>query len=144
MTAKQPSGGGTRLREVAAVFLKLGVIGFGGPAAHIALMREEVVTRRKWLSDGRFLDLLGMTNLIPGPNSTEMAIYLGYRRAGWPGLVAGGVCFIVPAMVIVWALAAAYVRYGGEPQVGWLLYGVKPVIIAVVVQAIWGLGRAAV
>ena len=85
-----------------------------------------------------------MTNLIPGPNSTEMAIYLGYRRAGWPGLVAGGVCFIVPAMVIVWALAAAYVRYGGEPQVGWLLYGVKPVIIAVVVQAIWGLGRAAV
>src|SRR2546430_2404565 len=144
MTAKQPSGGGTRLREVAAVFLKLGVIGFGGPAAHIALMREEVVTRRKWLSDGRFLDLLGMTNLIPGPNSTEMAIYLGYRRAGWPGLVAGGVCFIVPAMVIVWALAAAYVRYGGDPQVGWLLYGVKPVIIAVVVQAIWGLGRAAV
>ena len=144
MTAKQPSGGGSRLREVAAVFLKLGVIGFGGPAAHIALMREEVVTRRKWLSDGRFLDLLGMTNLIPGPNSTEMAIYLGYRRAGWPGLVAGGVCFIVPAMVIVWALAAAYVRYGGEPQVGWLLYGVKPVIIAVVVQAIWGLGRAAV
>src|SRR5437867_10035715 len=134
----------TPLREVMALFVKLGVIGFGGPAAHIALMREEVVTRRKWLSDSRFLDLLGMTNLIPGPNSTEMAIYLGYTRAGWPGLLAGGACFIVPAMVIVWALAAAYVRYGGEPQVGWLLYGVKPVIIAVVVQAIWALLRTAV
>src|SRR5437016_10084888 len=85
-----------------------------------------------------------MTNLIPGPNSTEMAIYLGYTRAGWPGLVAGGACFVVPAMVIVWALAWAYVRYGAQPQVGWLLYGVKPVVIAVVVQAIWGLLRTAV
>ena len=132
------------LREVALLFVKLGVIGFGGPAAHIALMREEVVTRRKWVSDERFLDLLGMTNLIPGPNSTEMAIHLGYVRAAWPGLLAGGACFILPAMAIVWALAWAYVRYGGEPQVGWLLYGVKPVIIAVVVQAIWGLGRTAV
>jgi len=127
-----------------ALFFKLGVIGFGGPAAHIALMREEVVKRRKWVSDERFLDLLGMTNLIPGPNSTEMAIHLGYTRAGWPGLVAGGVCFVVPAMVIVWALAWAYVRYGAQPQVGWLLYGVKPVIIAVVVQAIWALLRTAV
>jgi len=134
----------TPLGEVALLFVKLGVIGFGGPAAHIALMREEVVTRRKWVSDERFLDLLGMTNLIPGPNSTEMAIHLGYVRAGWPGLLAGGACFILPAMAIVWALAWAYVRYGGEPQVGWLLYGVKPVIIAVVVQAIWGLGRTAV
>ena len=127
-----------------ALFFKLGVIGFGGPAAHIALMREEVVKRRKWVSDERFLDLLGMTNLIPGPNSTEMAIHLGYTRAGWPGLVAGGACFVVPAMVIVWALAWAYVRYGAQPQVGWLLYGVKPVIIAVVVQAIWALLRTAV
>ena len=127
-----------------ALFFKLGVIGFGGPAAHIALMREEVVKRRKWVSDERFLDLLGMTNLIPGPNSTEMAIHLGYTRAGGPGLVAGGVCFVVPAMVIVWALAWAYVRYGAQPQVGWLLYGVKPVIIAVVVQAIWALLRTAV
>src|SRR5918996_1993419 len=132
------------VREVARVFGTLGVIGFGGPAAHIALMREEIVRRRRWVSDERFLDLLGMTNLIPGPNSTEMAIHLGYTRAGWPGLVAGGACFIVPAMAIVWALAAAYVRYGEEPQVGWLLYGVKPVIIAVVVQAIWGLLRTAV
>jgi len=127
-----------------ALFFKLGVIGFGGPAAHIALMREEVVKRRKWVSDERFLDLLGMTNLIPGPNSTELVIHLGYTRAGWPGLVAGGACFVVPAMVIVWALAWAYVRYGAQPQVGWLLYGVKPVIIAVVVQAIWALLRTAV
>src|SRR3989441_706533 len=107
-------------------------------------MREEVVTRRKWVSDERFLDLLGMTNLIPGPNSTEMAMHLGYSRAGWPGLLAGGACFILPAMAIVWALAWAYARYGAQPQVGWLLYGVKPVIIAVVLQAIWGLGRTAV
>src|SRR2546425_111557 len=93
-------------------------------------MREEVVTRRKWVSDERFLDLLGMTNLIPGPNSTEMAMHLGYSRAGWPGLLAGGACFILPAMAIVWALAWAYARYGAQPQVGWLLYGVKPVLIA--------------
>jgi chromate transporter len=132
------------LREVIVLFTKLGVIGFGGPAAHIALMREEVVRRRRWISDERFLDLLGMTNLIPGPNSTEMAIHLGYLRAGWPGLVAGGVCFIVPAMVSVLAFAWAYVRYGSRPEVAWLLYGVKPVIIAVVLQAVWSLARAAV
>jgi len=132
------------LGEVIALFTKLGTIGFGGPAAHIALMREEVVRRRRWISDERFLDLLGMTNLIPGPNSTEMAIHLGYLRAGWPGLVAGGVCFIVPAMMSVLAFAWAYVRYGSRPEVAWLLYGVKPVIIAVVLQAVWSLGRAAV
>ena len=132
------------LREVVGLFLKLGCIAFGGPAAHVALFREEVVKRRRWVSDERFLDLLGMTNLIPGPNSTEMAIHLGYTRAGWPGLVAGGVCFVVPAMLIVWGLAWAYVRYGAQPQVTWLLYGIKPVIIAVVVQAVWGLLRTAV
>jgi chromate transporter len=132
------------LREVIGLFTKLGVIGFGGPAAHIALMREEVVRRRRWLSDERFLDLLGMTNLIPGPNSTEMAIHLGYLRAGWPGLIAGGACFIVPAMVSVLAFAWAYVRYGSRAEVAWLLYGIKPVIIAVVLQAVWSLGRAAV
>src|SRR6266571_4521120 len=132
------------LREVVVVFLRLGLVAFGGPAAHIAMMREELVRRRRWVSDERFLDLLGITNLIPGPNSTEMAIHLGYARAGGPGLVAGGVCFVVPAMVIVWALAWAYVRYGAQPQVGWLLNGVKPVIIAVVVQAIWALLRTAV
>lgn len=132
------------LREVIGLFLKLGCIAFGGPAAHIALFREEVVKRRRWVTDERFVDLLGMTNLIPGPNSTEMAIHLGYTRAGWPGLVAGGVCFVVPAMLIVWGLAWAYVRYGALPQVTWLLYGIKPVIIAVVVQAVWGLLRTAV
>ncbi|MBI4636290.1 MAG: chromate efflux transporter [Candidatus Rokubacteria bacterium] len=132
------------LREVVGLFLKLGFIGFGGPAAHVALMRDEVVRRRKWVSEEGFLDLLGMTNLIPGPNSTEMAIHLGYVRAGWPGLVAAGACFIAPAMLIVLALAWAYVRYGAQPQVAWLLYGIKPVIIAIVVQATWALLRAAV
>ena len=132
------------MREVAALFLKLGTIAFGGPAAHIAMMREEVVRRRRWVSDERFVDLLGATNLIPGPNSTEMAIHLGYLRAGWPGLIAGGACFIVPAMLIVLGCAALYVHYGARPGAGWLLYGVKPVIVAVVVQAMWGLLRSAV
>jgi chromate transporter len=129
---------------VAAVFLKLGTTAFGGPAAHIAMMRDEVVVRRKWLSDQRFLDLLGLTNLIPGPNSTEMAIHLGYLRAGWPGLLVAGACFILPAAVIVGVLAAAYVAYGSTPQADWLLYGVKPVILAVVLQALVGLARTAV
>ena len=133
-----------RVGEVTRLFLKLGVIAFGGPAAHIALMREEVVRRRKWVSDERFLDLLGMTNLIPGPNSTEMAIHLGYLRAGWPGLLLGGACFIVPAMLIVLALAWLYVRYGTTPAASAALYGITPVIIAVVVQAMWALARTAV
>ncbi len=139
--AETPRGA---VREVALVFLKLGVIAFGGPAAHIALLRDEVVRRRKWVSDERFLDLLGMTNLIPGPNSTEMTIHLGYIRAGWPGLVAGGACFILPAMLIVLAIAWAYVRYGSLPAADWVLYGIKPVIIAVVFQAMWALVRTAV
>ena len=130
--------------EVARPFLKLGLIAFGGPAAHIGLMREELVRRRKWVSDERFLDLLGMTNLIPGPNSTEMAIHLGYLRAGWPGLLLGGACFIVPAMLIVLALAWLYVRYGATPAATAALYGITPVIIAIVVQAMWALGRTAV
>lgn len=132
------------LREVAAVFLRLGFTAFGGPAAHIAMMRDEVVRRRRWVSDQQFLDLLGATNLIPGPNSTEMAIHLGFARAGWPGLIVAGASFIVPAVGIVLALAWAYVRYGAVPQAQWLLYGVKPVIIAVVIQALWMLGRTAV
>jgi chromate transporter len=138
-----PSSNGA-LREVAAVFLKLGVIGFGGPAAHIAMMRDEVVRRRRWIDDARFLDLLGMTNLIPGPNSTEMAIHLGYVRAGWPGLALGGVCFILPAMTIVLVLAWAYVAHGARPEAAAVLYGIKPVIIAVVIQAAWALARTAV
>ena len=133
-----------RTGEVARLFLKLGVIGFGGPAAHIALMEDEVVRRRRWLTREQFLDLLGATNLIPGPNSTEMAIHVGFVRAGWPGLVAGGACFILPAMLITIGLAMAYARYGRLPEAGWILYGVKPVIIAVVVQAVWGLARKAI
>jgi len=132
------------LREVVSVFLRLGVVAFGGPAAHIAMMREELVRRRRWVSDAQFIDLLGITNLIPGPNSTEMAIHLGYLRAGAWGLVLGGVCFIVPAMLIVMALAWAYVRWGGLPVATGVLYGVKPVIIAIVLQAMWGLARTAV
>ena len=132
------------LREVVSVFLRLGVVAFGGPAAHIAMMREELVRRRRWVSDAQFIDLLGITNLIPGPNSTEMAIHLGYLRAGAWGLVLGGVCFIVPAMLIVMALAWAYVRWGALPVATGVLYGVKPVIIAIVLQAMWGLARTAV
>jgi len=132
------------LREVVVVFLRLGVVAFGGPAAHIAMMREELVRRRRWVSDAQFIDLLGITNLIPGPNSTEMAIHLGYLRAGPWGLVLGGVCFIVPAMLSVMALAWAYVRWGALPVASALLYGVKPVIIAIVLQAMWGLARTAV
>jgi chromate transporter len=136
--------GPNRLAEVARLFLKLGIVGFGGPAAHIAMMRDEVVRRRRWVSDERFLDLLGMTNLVPGPNSTEMAIHLGYARAGWPGLVLGGSCFIVPAMLIVLALAWLYVRYGTAPAAISALYGVIPVILAIVAQAMWALARTAV
>ncbi|MGH2348255.1 MAG: chromate efflux transporter, partial [bacterium] len=132
------------MKELAGLFLKLGTIAFGGPAAHIAMMREEVVRRRRWMDDQHFLDLLGATNLIPGPNSTEMAIHIGYARAGWPGLIVSGVCFIVPAMGIVLALAWIYIRYGTLPEATAVLYGIKPVVIAVVVQALWGLGRIAV
>jgi chromate transporter len=135
---------GTSLRELALLFFRLGATAFGGPAAHIAMMEAEVVGRRKWLTRDEFLDLLGATNLIPGPNSTEMAIHIGYRRAGWPGLVVAGVSFILPASVIVLAIAWAYVRFRTLPRVDALFYGIKPVIIAVVVQALWGLGRTAV
>jgi chromate transporter len=132
------------LSEVAALFLKLGCVAFGGPAAHIALMRDEVVTRRRWVTEQEFLDLIGASNLIPGPTSTELAIYLGYARAGWRGLVLAGILFILPASLVSLVIAWAYVRYGSTPEATWLLYGVKPVIIAVVVQAIWALARTAV
>jgi chromate transporter len=131
------------LLDLARLFLKLGTIGFGGPAAHIAMMEDEAVRRRGWLSRERFLDLLGATNLIPGPNSTEMAIHVGHERAGWRGLVVVGVCFIAPAFAIVLAGAWAYTRYGTLPAAEGLLRGVKPAIIAVVLQALWGLGRTA-
>lgn len=132
------------LGEVARLFLKLGCIAFGGPAAHVALMREEVVRRRGWIGDEDFLDLVGAANLIPGPNSTELAIHLGYARAGWRGLLVAGACFIGPAVGIVLGLAWAYGRYGQTPRAAALLYGVKPVIIAVVLWALWGLGRTAI
>ena len=131
------------LAELATLFLRLGVTAFGGPAAHIAMMRDEVVTRREWLTDAEFLDLLAATHLIPGPNSTEMAIHLGYRRGGLSGLLVAGACFILPACFIVGIIAWSYVRYGDTPQVGWLTYGVGPVIIAIVAQALWRLGRSA-
>lgn len=134
----------SRLREVIQVFLRLGLIGFGGPAAHVAMMRDDVVRRRRWLDDDAFLDLLGATNLIPGPNSTEMAIHLGYQRAGWPGLIAGGASFILPAMLMVMGLAWVYTHYGQLPQADWLLYGIKPVVLALIANALWGLGRRAV
>ncbi len=130
-----------RLSEVAWLFFRLGWTAFGGPAAHIAMMREEVVRRRQWVSDEEFLDLVGIANLIPGPTSTELAIYLGYLRAGWLGLLVGGVCFIGPAMLIVLVLAWAYVRYGSLPQVGWLFYGIKPVVVAIIAQVLWELCR---
>jgi chromate transporter len=134
----------SRILEVASSFLKLGLTAFGGPAAHIALFRQEFVARRKWIDDQQFLDLLGATNLIPGPNSTEMAMHLGYQRAGWVGLILGGAGFLLPAMLIVMALAWVYVRLGATPRVEWLLYGIKPVIIVIILQALWGLGRKAI
>ncbi len=131
------------LREVAAVFLRLGCTAFGGPAAHVAMMRQEMVERRRWLPDQEFLDLFGAANLIPGPSSTELAILLGYRRAGWRALILAGVLFILPAMLLVYAFAWAYVRYGTLPAAQHLLYGIKPVIIAIIALALWGLRRTA-
>lgn len=133
-----------KLMEVFKLFLKLGFTAFGGPAAHIGMMHDEVVKRRKWLDEQEFLDLLGATNLIPGPNSTEMAIHISYKRAGWRGLILGGMSFIVPAVLIVLGLAWLYVQYGSYPQAEWLLYGIKPVVIAIVLQALWGLGKKAI
>ena len=132
------------LGEIARLFLKLGTVAFGGPAAHVAMMEHEVVRRRGWLTREQFLDYLGATNLIPGPNSTELAIHVGHARAGWAGLLVAGTCFILPAALIVGVVAWAYVRYGALPQAAGLLYGVKPVVIAIVLQALWGLGRSAV
>ena len=131
------------LAELALLFIKLGTTAFGGPAAHIAMMEEEVVRRRKWLTEQEFLDLLGATNLIPGPNSTEMAIHIGHRRAGWAGLLVAGACFITPAMLIVLGCAWGYTQYGSLPSAAGILYGIKPVIIAVVAQALWSLGKTA-
>jgi chromate transporter len=133
-----------RLRALALLFLKLGAISFGGPAAAIGLMQEEVVRKRRWVTQQRYLDMLGITNLIPGPNSTEMAISVGFARAGWAGLVVAGVGFIVPAALITGAIAWTYDRYGTLPLAESLLAGVKPAVIAVIVIAVWRLGKIAV
>ncbi|MEP6572482.1 MAG: chromate efflux transporter [Gemmatimonadota bacterium] len=132
-----------RLRELTAVFLKLGTIGFGGPAAHLALMEEEAIRRRGWVSQEEFVDLLGLTNLIPGPNSTEMAMHLGHRRAGAAGLVVAGLAFILPAVVITAGLAWLYVRYGARPEVIPFTAGIRPALVAVVITATWRLGKVA-
>jgi chromate transporter len=116
------------LVELAAFFLRLGATAFGGPAAHIAMMEEELVRRRRWLSPEKFLDLLGAGNLIPGPSSSELAIHIGYLLAGWAGLLVTGVCFIFPAAIMVAAPAWAYVHFGKLPEVSAILYGVKPVV----------------
>jgi chromate transporter len=132
------------LSELAKLFLKLGIIGFGGPAAHIAMMEDEVVHRRQWLTQEQFLDLVGATNLIPGPNSTEMAIHIGYIYAGGLGLIVAGTCFVVPAVLMTAALAWGYVQFGELPQVYPFLYGIKPAVLAVIFTALWRLGKKAV
>lgn len=144
--AGQVEGSGSRggVGELASLFLRLGLVGFGGPAAHIAMMEEEVVVRRGWLSREQFLDLLGATNLIPGPNSTEMAIHIGMVRAGFSGLLMAGLCFILPATVITLAFALAYVAFQAVPQLSALLFGIKPVVIAVILSAVLRLGRTAI
>lgn len=130
-----------KLKEVAGLFLKLGTIGFGGPAAHIAMFRDEVVAKRKWISEQHFLDLIGATNLIPGPNSTEMAIHIGYEKAGWKGLIVAGLCFILPAVFITGIFAWLYKRYGQLPEVQPFIYGIKPAIIAIIIAAIFPLAK---
>jgi chromate transporter len=132
------------LLELALLFLGLGATAMGGPAVHIAMMEEEIVARRRWLTREEFLDFLGATNLIPGPNSTEMAIHVGRVRAGWPGLLVAGISFILPAALMVSALASTYVRYGALPQIAALLYGVKPVVIVIIAQGAYRLGLSAV
>jgi len=129
------------LKEIAKLFLKLGIIGFGGPAVHIAMMQHEVVIKKKWLTEQHFLDLIGATNLIPGPNSTEMAIHIGHEKAGWKGLIVAGTCFILPAVIITGFLAWIYKEFGQIPEVKPFLYGIKPAIIAVILSAIFPLAK---
>jgi len=130
-----------RLKEVALLFLKLGTFSIGGPAVYIALMHQEAVRRRHWIDEQRFLDLVGATNLIPGPNAAEMAIHLGLIRAGWSGLIASGALFMLPGVAATLFVAWAYVTYGSIAEVGWVLYGVKPAVIGIVIEALWKLGR---
>ena len=132
------------LPELALVFLKLGTIAFGGPAAHIAMMEDEFVRKRHWITEAEFLDRLAAASLIPGPSSTEVAIFIGQSKRGWAGLIIGGCCFIIPAAVLVTLIAAVYARYGSLPQVAGILYGIKPAVIAIILQALWSLSRTAI
>ena len=138
------TGRKTYLKEAALLFLRIGATAFGGPAVCIAIMQRETVRKRAWLDDQRFLDMLGVSNLIPGPTATEMALYLGLERAGWLGYLATGLLFIIPGMIATIAIAWVYVKYASLPAVGWILYGVKPVIIVVIIQALWDLGKKGV
>src|SRR5215204_1407512 len=131
------------LKELAKLFSTLGLIAFGGPAAHIAMMRDEVVRKKRWMTDEYFLDLVGATNLIPGPNSTEMSMHIGQERAGWKGLVIAGVCFILPAVCITGIFAWLYKQYGQLPQIQPFIYGIKPAIIAVIISLVISLSRKA-
>jgi chromate transporter len=140
----EPAPSAHRLLALARLFIKLGILGFGGPNAHIAMMEDEVVSRRQWLTRERFVDLLGATNLIPGPNSTQMAIHIGHVYGGWLGSIVAGVCFILPGVLITGALAWAYVAFGTIPQVAFLLYGIKPAVLGVIIDALWKLGKKAV
>ena len=142
MTEPPADGGVAGLARLAATFLRLGLTSFGGPAAHIALMREEFVRRRGWLDDPDYLDMIGAANLIPGPTSSEVAMHIGHRRAGWPGLVVAGLGFLLPAVVIVAILAWIYVEYGSRPEVGAILVGVGPVVVAIIAFAGTGIARA--
>ena len=132
------------IKEIVRLFLKLGFLGFGGPAAHIAMMQQEVVAKRKWMSEQHFLDLLGATNLIPGPNSTEMAIHIGYDKRGWKGMLAAGLCFILPAVFITGVFAFLYRKYGHLPEVEPFVYGIKPAVISVILGAIYPLAKKSV
>lgn len=145
MNDRTPQGeDDAKLRDLALLFTKLGFVAFGGPAAHIAMMRAEIVRRRRWMGEQEFLDLMGASNLIPGPNSTELAIHMGRVRADWRGLLVAGTWFILPAFLIVLAVAVLYVRYGSTPQAEGLLYGITPVVVAIVAHALWGFLRQAV
>ena len=132
------------LAEIAWVFLKLGTIAFGGPAAHLAMMEEEFVRRRQWITQEQFLDRLATANLIPGPSSTEVAIFVGQLKRGWRGLIVAGFCFIIPAALIVSAIAWAYVRFGSLPQVQNILYAIKPIVVAIIIQALGRLSRTGI
>lgn len=133
-----------KLKEVASLFFKLGCIAFGGPASHIAMMEDEVVKKRKWITEEHFLDLIGATNLIPGPNSTEMTMHCGHERAGWQGMIVAGVCFIFPAVVITLVFAWLYQKYGNLPEVEPFIYGIKPAVIAIILSAVFRLGKKAI